>query len=78
MKQLLAQRPALFDKLVLRVDSALKPAGKYLVDVPGIRNVNGVASEEARAGFTVPEIKEEKKDSVVSDTTGVKPGEGKP
>ncbi len=57
LKQLLAQRPALFDKLVLRVDSAFKPGGKYLVDVPGIRNVNGVASEEARAGFAVPEIK---------------------
>ncbi|HSR92273.1 MAG TPA: Ig-like domain-containing protein [Gemmatimonadales bacterium] len=78
LKQLLAQRPALFDKLVLRVDSAFKPGGKYLVDVPGIRNVNGVASEEARAGFAVPEIKEEKKDSVVSDTTGAKPDAGKP
>jgi len=40
--------------------------------------MNGVASEEARAGFTVPEIKEEKKDSVVSDTTGVKPDAEKP
>jgi len=78
LKQLLAQRPPLFDKLVLRVDSAFKPGGKYLVDVPGIRNVNGVATEEARAGFTVPEIKEEKKDSVVSDTTGVQPAAGKP
>jgi len=78
LKQLLAQRPPLFDKLVLRVDSAFKPGGKYLVDVPGIRNVNGVATEEARAGFTVPEIKEEKKDSVVSDSTGVQPAAGKP
>ncbi|HEU5154766.1 MAG TPA: Ig-like domain-containing protein, partial [Gemmatimonadales bacterium] len=78
LKRLLAQRPALFDKLVIRVDSALKPGGKYVVDVPGIRNVNGVASEEARAGFTAPEIKEEKKDSVVSDTTAAKPGAGKP
>jgi hypothetical protein len=78
LKRLLAQRPALFDKLVLRVDSALKPGGKYVVDVPGIRNVNGVAND-ARAGFTVPEAKpEEKKDSVVTDTTGVKPGAGKP
>jgi hypothetical protein len=40
--------------------------------------VNGVATEEARAGFTVPEIKEEKKDSVVSDSTGVQPAAGKP
>jgi len=79
LKQLLAQRPALFDKLVIRVDSALKPGAKYVVDVPGIRNVNGVASEEARAGFAMPTVKEEeKKDSVVSDTTAVKPGAGKP
>jgi hypothetical protein len=68
----------LFDKLVLRVDSALKQGAKYLVDVPGIRNVNGVASEEARAGFAVPVVKEEKTDSVVPDTSAAKPGEGKP
>jgi hypothetical protein len=78
LKQLLAQRPPLFDKLVLRVDSALKQGAKYLVDVPGIRNVNGVASEEARAGFAVPVVKEEKTDSVVPDTSAAKPGEGKP
>ncbi|HSE67222.1 MAG TPA: Ig-like domain-containing protein, partial [Gemmatimonadales bacterium] len=78
LKQLLAQRPALFDKLVIRVDSALKPGGKYVVDMPGIRNVNGVASEEARAGFTAPEIKEEKIDSVVSDTSAAQPGAGNP
>jgi Big-like domain-containing protein len=79
LRQLLAQRPALFDKLVIRVDSALKPGGKYVVDVPGIRNVNGVASEETRAGFAMPTPKEEeKKDSVMSDTTAAKPGAGKP
>jgi hypothetical protein len=79
LKQLLAQRPPLFDKLVIRVDSALKPGAKYVVDVPGIRNVNGVASEEARAGFAMPTVKkEEKKDSVLSDTTAAKPGAGKP
>ncbi len=77
MKQLLAQRPALFDKLVLRADSVFKPGGKYVVDVLGIRNVNGVAND-ARAGFEVPLKPEEKKDSVVSDTTGIKPGAGKP
>ena len=78
LAQILAQRPPLFDKLVLRVDSGFKPGAKYVVDVPGIRNVNGAASEEARAGFAVPVAKEEKKDSVASDTSAAKPGEGKP
>jgi hypothetical protein len=70
-KGLLAQRPALFDKLVLRPDSAFKPGTKYTVAVFGVRNVNRAAAD-ARTGFGIPEPKkEEPKDSTVAKPEGV-------
>lgn len=55
-KAILSQRPALFDKLVIRPDSAFKAGGKYVVEVFGVRNVNRVAGD-ARGGLSVPESK---------------------
>lgn len=47
-------RPPLNDRLVLRLGEPLVPGGKYMVEVRGIRNVNG-ATGDSRAGFTMPE-----------------------
>ena len=68
-KRLLGQRPALFDKLILRPAAPFKPDTKFVVEVFGIRNVNGVAGD-ARAGLNVPAPKpvEEPKDSTAAAT----------
>ena len=50
---LLAARPYLTDRLVIRTTTALRPQAKYVVEVTGIRNVNGVAGASTN-GFTVP------------------------
>lgn len=53
---LIATRPRLTDKLVLRVDSAFTPETRYVLDVRGIRSAAGVAGD-ARAGFVIPKPK---------------------
>ncbi len=45
MNAILASRPALFDKLVLRVDSAFTPDARYILEVRGIRSAAGVAGD---------------------------------
>jgi hypothetical protein len=50
---ILATRPKLFDKLVLRVDSAFVPEARYAVEIQGIRSAAGVAGT-ARTGFVIP------------------------
>jgi Bacterial Ig-like domain len=48
----LTSRPPLSDRLVLRVQQAWKPEGKYEVVILGLRNVSGVAGD-VRGGFSV-------------------------
>ena len=47
-------RPALSDRLVLRVTTPWIPGGAYMIEMLGVRNVNGVAAD-ASAGLLVPE-----------------------
>jgi Bacterial Ig-like domain len=49
----LTTRPPLSDKLVIRVAHPWTPGGRYEVEIKGVRNVTGVASD-VRGGFTVP------------------------
>lgn len=41
VRQLLSRRPAPFDRLVVRTAEPLKPEGRYLIRVTGVRNLNG-------------------------------------
>ncbi|MDZ4863176.1 MAG: Ig-like domain-containing protein [Gemmatimonadota bacterium] len=50
---ILASRPKLFDRLVLRVDSAFVPETKYVVLIEGIRSAAGVASSP-KAVLAIP------------------------
>lgn len=54
MQSLLAERPKLFDRLILRLAAPLVPDGRYFVTTTGIRNVNGIEGEGGGAGFVVP------------------------
>jgi hypothetical protein len=44
-RQLLSRRPAPFDRLVVRTAEPLKPEGRYLIRVTGVRNLNGAVGE---------------------------------
>lgn len=46
-------RPALSDRLVLRVAGRWTPGARYVVTIRGVRNVNGVAAD-ATAGLAIP------------------------
>ena len=46
-------RPALSDRLVLRVASRWTPGARYVITIHGVRNVNGVAAD-ATAGLAIP------------------------
>jgi hypothetical protein len=46
-------RPALFDRLILRVTGRWRPGARYVVTIRGLRNVNGVAAD-ATAGLAIP------------------------
>ncbi|MEP6745877.1 MAG: hypothetical protein ABJB33_10315, partial [Gemmatimonadota bacterium] len=46
-------RPALGDRLVLRLAAPMPPESRYVLEVRGIRNVNGVAGNAA-GGFAAP------------------------
>ncbi|HET7042823.1 MAG TPA: hypothetical protein VFI13_12425, partial [Gemmatimonadales bacterium] len=50
---LLATRPSLSDRLVLRVGAPLPPESKYVLEIDGIRNITG-ASGHALIGFAIP------------------------
>ncbi len=41
----LTTRPALFDRLLLRLGQPVTPGGRYLVQVHGVRSVSGIASD---------------------------------
>jgi len=49
----LALRPPLYDKLVLRTDSAFQPESRFIVEVLGIRSAAGVAGD-ARNVLVIP------------------------
>ncbi len=53
LRIILSQRPVPQDKLVLRLDSALTPGGKYFVEVRGSRNLSG-ARADGHAVLVVP------------------------
>jgi len=55
--KLAQSRPALNDRLVLRLLSPLPPESKYVVEVRGLRNVNGATTPSAVSGFTVPKAR---------------------
>ena len=70
--KLLATRPTLSDRLVLRVTTAMLPQAKYVVEMRGIRNLNGAAGS-AKGGFQVPKPPpppKVKPDSLRADSTG--------
>lgn len=52
----LKTKPPLFDKVVIRLDTTLKPGAKYAVEMKGVRSVSGVPGR-AILGFQVPEDK---------------------
>lgn len=53
---ILSSRPKLFDRLVLRVDSAFVPETKYVVLIEGIRSAAGVAASP-KAVLAIPKPK---------------------
>lgn len=73
-------RPVLFDKLVLRVDSAFPTETRYVLEIHGIRSAAGVAGE-ARSGFVTAKPKPPPKartDSTQADSTKAKLPHGQP
>jgi hypothetical protein len=75
---LLKTRPALFQSLVLRVDSAFVPETKYVLDVARIRSAAGVTAS-ARGVLAIPKPRPVPPPAAADstqkpgDTTGVKP-----
>ncbi len=68
---IIASRPALFDKLVLRVDSAFRPDTKYVLEIRRIRSAAGVTGE-ARNVLAIPKPPPPRPapaDSVAADST---------
>ena len=66
---LLRSRPALSDKLILRVESPFVPESRYLVEIRGLRSVAGVAGD-ARGVLAIP--KPRAIIPLASDTTAAK------
>jgi hypothetical protein len=77
---LLASRPRLADKLVLRVATPFTPETKYLLELSGIRSAAGVAGE-AKAVLSIPkkaQPKVEAPDSTVAPVDTLKLPPAKP
>lgn len=53
---ILKTRPVLFDKMVLRVDTAFAPEARYQLEIFGIRSAAGVPND-AKSGFVIPKAK---------------------
>ena len=62
-RAILANRPALFDHLILRMAGPLLPGRQYTIETRGIRNVNRVAAD-SRQPLRVPERPPAAPDSV--------------
>jgi hypothetical protein len=72
LRRLLAQRPAPFDRVVLRLARPVVPDTRYLIRVRGARNLNGAVAD-GQAVLTVP------KPAAPRDTTRAgRPGPPKP
>ncbi|MEO8199449.1 MAG: Ig-like domain-containing protein [Gemmatimonadota bacterium] len=71
---ILATRPVLTDRMVLRVGTVLKPGAKYQVEVRGIRNVSRVPAD-SRSLLTIPETPPP---SPADSVKGVSPDSTKP
>jgi hypothetical protein len=72
---IIASRPRLFDKLVLRVDSAWTAEARYLVEIKGIRSAAGVAGD-AKNVLAIPKPPPPPpapKDSTAADSTAPPP-----
>lgn len=71
---LLATRPALRDRLILRVPDKLGPGQKYALEIQALRGLSG-APGDVRAGLIVPQLKPVKADSThpAADSTKVRP-----
>lgn len=83
-ESLLKSRPKLFQALVVRVDSAFEPEGKYLVEISGVRSAAGAVST-ARGVLAIPKrpppAAPPPPDSLKGagrDSTGLKPEVSKP
>jgi hypothetical protein len=65
---LLAQRPPLQDRLMLRVQTPFVPGGKYVVEISNLRGLGG-ATGNVRGGLAVPEPKPARTDSTARPPT---------
>jgi len=68
----LTSRPALVDRLQLRVDSILAPGGRYIVEINGIRNPNGASAP----GLLVLVVPDPPPVVPPADSTAVRPDTG--
>ncbi len=66
---LLAQRPALQDRLVIRMPTPFVPGNKYVLEISGLRGLGG-ATGNVRGGLAVPESKATKADSTARPPAG--------
>jgi hypothetical protein len=64
LRALLRLRPVPQDKIVLRVETALKPEGKYYIEVRGARNLNGARAD----GHTVLSVPKPKPPPTAADS----------
>jgi hypothetical protein len=60
-------RPALQDRLMVRLAQPIVPGGRYAIDVRGVRNPSG-ATADSRTGLTVPDRPKPKPDSLAADS----------
>jgi hypothetical protein len=68
---LLASRPVLEDKLILRIPGRFVPGGKYALVITALRGLSGKPGE-TRAGFTIP-VPKPAKDSTKADSLHARP-----
>ena len=68
----LTSRPALVDRIQIRVDSILAPGGRYIVEINGIRNPNGASTP----GLLVLVVPEPPPPPPTADSTAVPPDTG--
>jgi len=68
----LTSRPALVDRVQIRVDSILAPGGRYVVEINGIRNPNGAST----TGLLVLVVPEPPPPPPAADSAAVPPDTG--
>ncbi|MGH7562338.1 MAG: Ig-like domain-containing protein [Gemmatimonadales bacterium] len=73
-------RPPLFDRVVVRLEQPLRPGGRYVVTLRGIRSLTGVAASPRSAAFTVEQQRADTgkavRDTTRRDTTAAPPRPG--